>query len=270
MDFIGQLKVVAFCAADLETVRGEPARRRRFLDLEISQLSPSYCHTLGYYRKVTEQRSRLLKLARDRAARAAAEETLGEWTEQLVQHGSRLVERRRHFVERLQEYAQPIHALLSDQRELLTVAYRPSFRAGEEALSTTEGIQAAFRQALAHVHEEELRRQMCLVGPHRDDVTLLINGREVRTYGSQGQQRTVALSLKLAEVELMHEMSGEAPVCVLDDVFSELDARRRAHIFDVILDTCQVFLSTTDADLMPVELRRRGLVLEVSDGALRS
>ncbi|MFN3652271.1 MAG: DNA replication/repair protein RecF [Armatimonadota bacterium] len=264
MEFIGQLKAVSFSSSDLEVVRGEPARRRRFLDLEIAQLSPAYCHALGCYRKVLEQRSRLLKSMRDRSMRAVMEDTLEVWTEQLVEYGSKLVERRQLFISRLEEFARPVHSLLTADTERLSAAYRPSFKAPDDL----EGIQREFRTALAGVREEELRRQVSLVGPHRDDILFLVNGREVRTYGSQGQQRTVALSLKLAEVELMRELSGESPVCLLDDVFSELDARRRAHIFDVTLGSCQTFLSTTDLELLPQPVQQEAEVFRVSQGQL--
>jgi len=265
MEFVGQFKAVSFSAADLEVVRGEPSRRRRFLDLEIAQLSPSYVHALGYYRKVVEQRNRLFKTARDRSMRAIVEETLGAWTDQLVQYGSRMMERRAHFLEQLQAFSQPIHTLMTDGAERLTVAYHPSFKAPADV----EGIQERFREALGGMREEELRRQVTLLGPHRDDVTLLVNGRDVRTFGSQGQQRTVALSIKLAEVELMRDLTGESPVCLLDDVFSELDARRRAHIFDVTLDSCQTFLSTTDLELLPRAILERGRAYEVQEGEVR-
>ena len=265
MDFVGQLKAVSFSASDLEVVRGEPSRRRRFLDLEISQLYPSYCHALACYRKVLEQRNRLLKMTRDRSLRTNVEDTLGAWTEQLVNYGSRLVERRRQFLSQLQEFAHPIHSLLTGQGERLTAAYRPSFKVSSEL----EEIQEMFREALSHVREEEFRRQVTLVGPHRDDVTLLVNGHDVRTFGSQGQQRTAALSLKLAEVELMRDLTGESPVCLLDDVFSELGARRRAHIFDVTLDNCQTFLSTTDLELVPKEIAGRGTHFEIHDGGVK-
>lgn len=266
MEFVGQLRAVSFSTADIEVVRGEPSRRRRFLDLEISQVSPSYCHALVCYRRVVDQRNRLLKMARDRAARASLEETLAAWTDQLVSYGSKLVDRRRQFIRQLEELARPVHSLLTEDAERLTVAYQPSFRLPEEA----SGIEQAFRRALGEVHEEELRRQVTLVGPHRDDLLLLINGREARIYGSQGQQRTAALSVRLAEIELMRDLGGEAPVCLLDDVFSELDARRRSHIFDVTLDTCQTFLSTTDLDLVPGPVLRRGAVYQVHDGEIAS
>src|SRR5207248_5606246 len=123
-------------------------------------------------------------------------------------------------------------------------------------------------QSLSEMREEELRRQVCLVGPHRDDLMFLVNGRDVRTFGSQGQQRTAALSVRLAEVELMRDRSGEPPVCLLDDVFSELDARRRGHIFEVTLGSCQTFLSTTDLELLPEHVRQQADVFEVRAGEL--
>lgn len=265
MEFIGQLKVVCFSVADLEVVRGEPSRRRRFLDLEISQLSPSYCHALGYYRKILEQRNRLLKMMRDRSTRMGAEETLVSWTDQMIVYGAKLVERRAQFLTKLNEFCQPIHEMLTEGRELLTVSYSPTFKSAGGA----EDIQEAFRTALATVKQEELRRQVSVMGPHRDDILFLVNGRDVRTYGSQGQQRTVALTIKLAEVELMRDLTDEAPVCLLDDVFSELDAKRRGHIFDVTLGACQTFISTTDVELLPASVLSDANVWNVQDGRLR-
>jgi DNA replication and repair protein RecF len=264
MDFIGQLKAVSFSISDLDVVRGEPTRRRRFLDLEISQLSPSYCHALAYYRKVVEQRNRLLKMARDRSMRGSVLETLSSWNEQLVTYGGKLVERRKQFLKQLQEFAHPVHGVLTDQQERLSVVYHPSFKGPDDL----EGIQEAYRQALSEVREEELRRQVSLVGPHRDDLVFLVNGRDIRTFGSQGQQRTVALSVKLAEVELMRDLTGEPPVCLLDDVFSELDARRRAHIFDVTLESCQTFLSTTDVELLPAKVLKQAQVFRTHEGEI--
>lgn len=265
MEFIGQLKAVSFSISDLEVVRGEPSRRRRFLDLEISQLSPSYCHALSCYRKVLEQRNRLLKLMRDRSLRASVEDNLAAWNEQLIAYGGKIMERRRQFLQALQTHAQPIHATLTEGQERLSVVYEPSFRMPDDP----EAIAEAYRAALRDVREEERRRQVTVVGPHRDDLTFLVNGRDVRVYGSQGQQRSVALSVKLAEVELMRELSGEFPVCLLDDVFSELDARRRAHLFDVTLNRCQTFLSTTDVELLPAEVLKQADLFHARAGELR-
>ena len=260
-DFVGQLKCVCFSVSDLEVVHGEPSRRRRFLDLEISQISPSYCHSLAYYRRIVEQRNRLLKMSRDRSIRGSLVDTLSAWTEQLVQYGSKLVERRREFLERLQEAAAPIHEELTEGREQLKIAYQPSFR-----FHHAPTLEEGFREALREVHQEELRRMVTLVGPHRDEIQFLVSGRDMRTYGSQGQQRTVALSTKLGELAMIRDLTGEPPVCLLDDVFSELDAMRRRHLMEAVVGECQTFLTTTDMDLLPPEVRKKALVFPVREG----
>jgi DNA replication and repair protein RecF len=266
MDFVGQLNAVAFSAADIEVVRGEPKLRRRFLDLEISQISPSYCHSLAYYRKVLEQRNQLLKQSRERSRAGHLEESLAAWDEQLVSYGARIVERRFQFLNRLQEFARPIHTLLTEEAEYLGLSYKPSVPvAGEPAL---EEIRMAFTEALRAARPEELRRGVSVVGPHRDELHFLINGYDARIYGSQGQQRTVALSAKLAEVELIRDLMEEAPVCLLDDVMSELDERRRRHLFEVTFGTCQTLLTCTDTGLLPPDLLRQAEVLEVRGGTL--
>jgi DNA replication and repair protein RecF len=268
MDFVGQLKAVSFGSWDLELVRGEPSQRRRFLDLVISQLSPAYCHALACYRKVLEQRNRALKLARDRHPRGGSDEMLDALSDQLRQYGARLVERRSHFLVELEQFAREIHEQLTSGQERLSVVYRPSFRPGAQALDTLEVIEDGFAEALRSVRLEELRRQVTLIGPHRDEVRLLINGREARTFGSQGQQRTVALSIKLAEVAVIRKLADEAPVCLLDDVFSELDASRRAQVLEVVREQCQVFLTTTETELLPVRLDDRASLVRVCRGSL--
>lgn len=265
-DFVGQLQVVAFCAADLEIVRGEPARRRRFLDLEISQISPSYCHALGRYRRVVEQRAQLLKSLRGRSV-AGSEALLATWTEQLIQYGAPIVARRARYLADLGERAGAIHHELTEGREHLTVGYRCSFPiAGAES---AEAVAVAFREALARVADDERRRGLCLVGPHRDDVAFLFDGHDARPYGSQGQQRTIALSLRLAELDLMEEVAGEPPVCLLDDVFSDLDDRRRAQLFERIGERCQTLVTCARLGALPETVRRRGVVYEVEAGRLR-
>lgn len=272
MEFVGQFKVVAFSSADLETIRGEPSRRRRFLDLEISQLSPSYCHALGCYRKILEQRNRLLKQPYPGNRHPLIEDSLGAWDDQLRMYGSRLIKRRRQFIQQLEMFAQPIHQTLSGGKEQFALSYHPTFRLpppAEGDAGDHEAIGEAFRRAQESVREEERRRQVSLIGPHRDDMTLLVNGRDVRVFGSQGQQRSAALSLRLAEVALMEDLTGEAPTCLLDDVFSELDTGRRAHLFEVTKERCQTFVSTTDLTLLPGPVQRHASLFEVQEGTLR-
>ncbi|MBI3911147.1 MAG: DNA replication/repair protein RecF [Armatimonadetes bacterium] len=265
MDFVGQLQVVAFCAADLEIVRGEPARRRRFLDLEISQISPRYCHALGCYKRVVEQRAQLLRATRDRRV-PGLEAMLAPWTEQLVRYGAQVVERRQRYISELAERAVLVHEDLTEGRERLDISYRCSFPlAGATTLDATE---IAFREALERAAGDERRRGLCLVGPHRDDLGFLFDGHDARPYGSQGQQRTIALSVRLAELDLLREETGEAPLCLLDDVLSDLDERRRTHLFERVGDRCQTFVTCVRLAALPTEIQRRGMVYHVEAGAI--
>ena len=187
-------------------VRGEPALRRRFLDLEISQIGPSYVYALAHYRRVLEQRNRLLKSLREGGSRGLLGDSLAAWDEQLLDFGAILVQRRRDFVRHLEELARPVHARLTEAGEELGLAYECSFPCPRR--ETVGEVREAFAVALGEHRAEELRRGMSLVGPHRDDLHFQVNGRDVRVFGSQGQQRTAALSARLAELELIRESDG--------------------------------------------------------------
>ena len=228
-EVIGQVNAVLFDSGDLEIIRGEPSVRRRFLDLEIAQTSPRYVHALGAYRKALEQRNRLLRDLRDGRAGHDARASLPAWNEQLAQHGARLIERRRLFLERLAVLARDIHRTLSDSRDTLDIIYLPSFPLDD--LTEAADIAERFLEALDVVGAEELVRGTTLRGPQRDDVAFTVNGQDCRLYGSQGQQRTVALALKFAERQLITELVGEPPLLLLDDVLSDLDDARRRHLW---------------------------------------
>jgi DNA replication and repair protein RecF len=265
IDFIGQFNAVSFSSADIEVVRGEPSLRRRFLDLEISQVGPSYVYALAHYRRVLEQRNRLLKALREGGQRSFLGDSLAAWDEQLVEHGAHMVQRRRQFVRHLEELARPIHARLTEGEEQLGLAYECSFPLPE---GDADAVRAAFAQALQESRPEELRRGVSVVGPHRDDLLFVINGRDVRIYGSQGQQRTAALSTRLAEIEVICELTEEPPVCLLDDVLSELDDLRRAQIFDVTIGACQTFLTCTHTRALPAAVLANARIYQVSAGTL--
>ncbi len=244
-EVIGQVNAVLFDSGDLEIIRGEPSVRRRFLDLEISQTSPRYVHALGAFRKSLEQRNRLLRDLRDGRAGGDARGSLPAWNAQMAQHGARLVERRRLFLERLASLAAEVHKTLSDGRDVLEIVYQPSFAVND--LSDAESIQQRFQEALEAVAAEEFARGTTLRGPQRDDVCFTVNGQDCRAFGSQGQQRTVALSLKLAERQLIEELVGEPPLLLLDDVLSDLDDARRRHLFELTAQAgSQTFLSCTN------------------------
>ena len=264
-EVIGQLNAVLFDSGDLEIIRGEPSVRRRFLDLEIAQTSPRYVLALGAYRKTLEQRNRLLRDLRDGRVPASARESLPAWNEGLSQHGARLIERRRLFLERLAQLASETHRTLSDERDSLEVAYQPSFPL--DGLTDAEEIQSRFLTELAGVAGEEAARGTTVRGPQRDDIAFLVNGSDCRLYGSQGQQRTVALSLKLAERQLIEELVGEPPLLLLDDVLSDLDDARRALLFDLTARAgSQTFLSCTNLRAFSKGVLERATVYAVSAG----
>ncbi len=259
IELLGRLNSIHFSSLDLGIVSGEPAVRRRYLNLEISQISPKYVFDLASFKKALEQRNRLLKDLRDRPY---ADSGLDVWSEQLVRYGAPMFEKRRFFLEGLAPLADEVHRELTDGTESLTINYLPSVPL------TEGGAESAFRSQLQSVAAEEMRRGMTLVGPQRDDVQFLINGDDARLYGSMGQQRTVVLSLKLAQFRLMQDYVGESPVTLLDDVFSDLDDRRRQHLLQWMRGRCQTFITTTNLHAFPAEVVAEAEIYDVCEGKI--
>ncbi|MBC7806491.1 MAG: DNA replication/repair protein RecF [Akkermansiaceae bacterium] len=269
-DLIGHLNAVFFSSLDLDIVRGDPSERRRFLDYEIAQVSPAYLIAYAQFRKALEQRNRLLKDIRFGSVSADALDT---WTEQIIRHGARLMERRRSYITQLAQHADTVQRSITDGAETLTVEYCPSFVIPEGAVSEGD-IAEAFRAALTAVRRDELARGSTLLGPQRDDLLFRVGSdaataTDVRLYGSQGQQRTVALALRLAERRLLEEMVGEPPVVLLDDVLSDLDERRRKEVLALSLTGGQqTFLTVTEAEALPEEARNAATIWEVKAGVV--
>ena len=261
IELLGRLNSVHFSSIDLGIVSGEPANRRRYLNLEISQISPKYVFDLASYKKALEQRNRLLRDLRDKPMQ---ESGLEVWTEQLVRYGAPLIEKRRFFLERLAPLADEIHRELTDARESLAILYLPNVPLSDDR--SESAAESALRTHLQKSTGEELRRGITLAGPQRDDVQFLINGADARLYGSMGQQRTVVLSLKLAQYRLMEEYVGESPVMLLDDVFSDLDDRRREHLLRWVRGRCQTFITTTNLHAFPEEIVAESAIYSVRDG----
>ena len=236
---LGYLHVVIFSPADLALVQAGPQVRRRFLNREMVQLKPDFCSLLVRYNQVIRQRNAVLKTGQ-------AGPLLAAWNQQLVTLGAQIIHRRLALLQRLKPLAASFHRALSREREGLTIKYRGI--APEEQLLAAgfEQLQELFWQRLTRMEEAEKSRGMSLLGPHRDDFELEINGKITRQYGSQGQQRTAALALKLAELELAREERGECPLLLLDDVLSELDAGRRQQLLQMMNGLTQTFITTTD------------------------
>lgn len=262
--FIGSLNVVLFAPEDLSIVKGAPAIRRRFLDMELGQVYPSYLYHLSQYQKILQQRNNLLK--QPPAAIAAQREVLDVWSEQLAQIGIKIMQKRQHFIQKLQIWAERIHTGITAGGERLSVTYKPSLDFSEETEETVLFDQ--FMIKLSQVKDQEIRRGTTLVGPHRDDLAFHINGKEVHVFGSQGQQRTTALSLKLAEIELIAEEIGEYPLLLLDDVLSELDTYRQTQLIETFQDKVQTFITATGVESVHLDKLRELSVFRVADGSI--
>ncbi len=262
VDLLGELNAVYFGARDLEIVQGEPSARRRLLNLEISQVSPKYVYDLAAFKRALEQRNRLLRDLRDRPPR---DDSLDAWTEQLIQYGASLMAKRADFLTRLQPLAAESHSYLTDGAERLEIAYRPSVAAEDTSI---EGCASALREGFSSVARDEMRRGVSLLGPQRDDFLVTIQGMEARSFGSQGQQRTAALSIRLAELVLMEEYVGEPPVLLLDDVMSDLDDHRRQRLLSWIHDRCQTLLTCTETREFPPEVLTSAAIWNVDKGVV--
>lgn len=231
-ELLGLLNVVFFSPEDLSIVKDGPSERRRFVDMELCQLDSFYLYNLSNYNKIINQRNILLK---DLYSNPGLRETLHIWDSQLVGYGSKIIERRRLFIEQMNEILEEIHYRLSGKKEKLLMEYAPDI------------TEDCFETELLKNQEKDIRMKQSSVGPHRDDFIFTINGVDVRKYGSQGQQRTVALSLKLAEIELVKKITKDTPVLLLDDVLSELDSNRQKYLLESIGDI-QTIITCTGLD----------------------
>jgi DNA replication and repair protein RecF len=267
LDLVGRLNVVLFTPRDLDLVQGAPAERRRYLDVLLCQVDGAYCRALARYNRVLAQRNSLLRRLRERGGDRGE---LAFWDEQLVAEGVLVLERRHEAVLRLGELAAGLHRALSGDEVALEVAYRPRLvLAGGEVVVAAGGYGAALAASLTARREDELARGMTLSGPHRDDLVFRLGGVDMRPYGSRGQQRTVTLALKLAEVGRMHALTGEAPVLLLDDVLSELDGRRQAALLEEVAASEQTLLTTTEPGAAALARLGGALWLRVEAGTVR-
>ena len=253
------LHTVFFCPEDLFLIRAGAAERRRFMDLSLCQLRPRYAEALAEYGRLYEHKTRIL---RDSEEHPQLLQMLPEFNERLCRVGAVLIGYRARFCASLAEYARQAHFECSGEKEELTLLYR-TVKTVEDPFAPQEQIcEALRRHQEAHLAAERASR-LCLSGPHKDDVEVLINGRSARQYGSQGQVRTAALSLKLAEREIHKNAAGEYPVMLLDDVLSELDPRRQEYVLNRIQGG-QVFITCCENDRLDTMLR--GRVFHIRDG----
>ena len=245
-ELFGELNAVYFSPDELRLIKDAPEDRRRFMDIHISQISKQYFYYLGRYEKILANRNKLLKDCKDVQV---LKETLPIWDTQLVEVGAKIVRMRIDFVENLSPYAQKAHTYLTANSETLGLEYTGgAVLQGKGGLPLEQELQLIkddFAKRLQKSVDKDIKLGYTSVGPHRDDIKISVNDIDIRSFGSQGQQRTVALSLKLAELEIMKEETGEMPILLLDDVLSELDAGRRERLLKFCAKT-QTFITGTD------------------------
>ena len=252
-ELLGMLHIVFFSPEDLGIIKNGPAMRRKFLDMEMSQLDGVYLACLGRYNRLLGERNNLL---RQIAQFPALRETLDGWDEQLLDAGEILIKKRQDFIRLIDGMMREIHGKLTGQREEIQVLYEKNTEA------------EAFREALWSRRDRDIRTGSTSVGPHRDDMAFQINGVDIRRFGSQGQQRTAALALKLSEIRLIEQISGDKPVLLLDDVLSELDSHRQNYLLENISDI-QTMISCTGLDDFVDARMHLDKVFNVEKGTIR-
>ena len=268
IDLIGPLRCVGFSALDLELVRGEPAQRRQWLDRVVLQLEPIYGALLSRYGRLLRQRSQLLRRGLAPTERSAL---LDAFDQQMALVGTRLHRRRGRALERLEPLAQLWQERLGGGKEVLELLYRSGTRLEAEATGTGEEVwRAALLDQLLQQRSEEERLGQCLVGPHRDEIELLLGGAPARRFGSAGQQRTLVLALKLAELDVVHAVVGEPPLLLLDDVFAELDPRRQNLLLEAVGNGHQCLVSATHLECFNGSWRSDAQVVRMRQGTLQS
>ena len=251
-DLLGLCNVVFFSPEDLGIIKNGPSERRRFVDMELCQLDSFYLYNLNHYNKIINQRNKLLK---DMFMNPDLKETLNIWDMQLVSYGSKVIERRRLFVDQLNEIIYEIHKKLSGGKEELIIKYEPDVEIEE------------FEKKLKFSQDRDIKSKMTSVGPHRDDFSFLVSDIDIRKYGSQGQQRTAALSLKLSEIELVKRITKDTPVLLLDDVLSELDSNRQNYLLNSIGEI-QTIITCTGLEEFVNNRFEINKVFQVSEGTV--
>lgn len=280
MDIIGVLAVVLFLPRDLALIEGSPSDRRRFMDTTLTQVNRDYSQALAQYEKILPQRNALLKRIGERRAQPAE---LAYWDEQVVQAGAVIIAERQRFLRELELNAQANHHALTGNRETLTLQYQPSFlptAEGDGQLSfgvmgldlhrdlSAERIAPQFAAQLQREQRQSIERGVTLSGPHRDELRLMINGRDCGLYGSRGQARTAVMALKLAELDWMRDHIGEYPVLLLDEVVAELDSKRREYLLGRLQDGVQTLVTTTELEIFSADFINRADILEIEAGQI--
>ena len=263
--YVGQLNAILFSPEDLDLIKGAPSLRRRFMDQEFGQINAEYLYFAGKYKQVLQQKNNYLK----QLASGAAHDTLflDVLSDQLAGVAAEVIVRRFKFLKFLDHYAQNAYMSISSSNEKLKINYRPSVR----DITEDDDVEIVYQKLLASFQKNkqmELLKKTTLSGPHRDDIEFELDGKDAHLYGSQGQQRTIALSVKLAEIQLVHHLTSEYPLLLLDDVMSELDHSRQSALLNYIHGKTQTFITTTDLEGISWEIIKKPKVYRIKSGKI--
>jgi DNA replication and repair protein RecF len=247
--------LVVFSPEDLRIVKDEPEKRRRFIDRELAQIRPAYYNSLGSYKKALMQRNQYLK-----------EETIDEnvlllWDAQIVKYGAEVMRHRKRFIDEMNVFSGRIHSGITDGAEELKIEYDPNQPYADDSAEQEKILEEALRDSF----DQDIRMRTTGRGPHKDDVKFFVNGVNVRKFGSQGQQRTCALSLKLAELDFIREETGENGILLLDDVMSELDGARREYLVRA-LSGIQLFITAAEVDQRLLDAYKDAKIIRIDHG----
>ncbi|MBC8453281.1 MAG: DNA replication/repair protein RecF [Chloroflexi bacterium] len=267
IDFVGNLNIVFFEADDLEIIHGSPGRRRRYLDILISQSNPAYLKSLQRYGQVVTQRNQLLRRVREGLSE---ENELVFWDERLAYEGARVTDSRRKAIDGLNEHAVPAHSDLTNG-DKLELEYRPRITASSDdrpnvGIMTAEMIELEMKRQFPGLRRREIAQGITVMGPHRDDFEIRLNDKPAGSFASRGQSRTIALSLKLAEAVFVTRSTGRTPVLALDDILSELDPERRRLVLEAATRHEQVLLTSTEPGVVPQDFLEAADIYTVMNG----
>lgn len=262
--YVGKMNVVLFAPEDLLLVKGSPNVRRKFIDMEFGQIDSHYLYDLGQYKTVLKQRNRYLKQLQQKKATDLL--LLDVLSDQLAAFGAEIIVKRIDFLEKLSAFADQLQQKITQQKEQLILKYDSPLFAEKSSQKNVDQLYQLLKDKYASNREKEIFQGNTLFGPHRDDFKFLVNQQNVQLYGSQGQQRTAALAVKLAEVDLIKQQIGEYPILLLDDVFSELDGKRQTNLLRVFEQKVQIFLTTPSMNDIARQLIKDPKVFKIQQG----
>lgn len=246
-ELIGQLKVIMFSPEDLQLIKNDPSTRRRFLDMEISQINSKYCFSLAKYNKILQHRNKLLLEIKEKNIN---ENNLDVWDEQLSKEAAYLIEQRLNNLDVLSNLFSEIYSNIAENSEKVSLIYKRKENDSDNLIKFEENLDYFhwYKSNLKNRRSKDIERAATGIGLHRDDILFTINEKPIKAYGSQGQQRTFILALKIAEIQLIKKQCGEYPILLLDDVMSELDMKRRKNLLDFLTGKVQTFITVTDKE----------------------